>query len=1006
MILHPDREPNDKRAEDSSREINPSTIQDPGEHEQIGETLRDGEGRYRLLFERNPAGVAISTLGGQILECNQAWAQILGHDSADEVRGRTTKEYYFDLSEREPIRERLKQSGSFSKGQMQLRRKDGTPVWVLFNLVVFSGEESQPLVLATVIDISETKQAKKNLNESELRFRTVYERSPIGIALVETLTGRFLQVNPKFCEISGRKQEELLTSDLESISHADDMGRTREKLRQLADEDLDEYAMEKRYVRPDGAVRWVRVLSVPMWAKGEKARWHVGLVEDITDRKQVEEALRKSEEHFRLLVEQASDGIFLASAEGRYLDVNPAGAEMLGYTRDQIVRLSIGDLVATEEISRIAPEVARFADGSVIRSEWKFRRKDGTFFPGEIVGRQFADGRLQGILRDVTERKRTESRLQEYERVVEGMEEMIVVVDRDYRYVIANNAYLKLRGLAAEDVIGHHASELVGGEIWEKVVKAKVDECLLGKVVEYEMKYTYPELGETWLHMSYFPVEGPAGVDRIISLMRDITEQKRKQDQLRRSEERYRCLAEATTDVVWVAKEGGDEIESPAWCMLTGQSPDEARNNWLAVVHPDDRGETAKGWSNFLENGGFYEREFRVRRPDGEYRWLLVRGATLHQEDGRPREWVGTYKDITERKRVEEELRRNVLQLQAVSEELRVAKEKLSEEKLYLEESIDSELGYGEIIGRSSALKDVMSKAATVAPSEATVLLLGETGTGKELLARALHRMSRRANKSFIKLNCAAIPSGLVESELFGHEKGAFTGAVSRKVGRLELADGGTLFLDEIGEIPLNLQPKLLRVLQDQEFERLGGVQTLKVNFRLLAATNRDLLQSVKTREFRSDLYYRLNVFPIVIPPLRERREDIQPLVEHFVHQFAHRMKKTINSIPKKTMEVLVRWNWPGNIRELENFLERSVILTPGSVLQAPLTELETQLDEGGSSTGTLHEKERDRILQALRDCQGRLGGADGAAARLGLKRTTLQSKLVRLGIKPGRAQS
>jgi formate hydrogenlyase transcriptional activator len=341
--------------------------------------------------------------------------------------------------------------------------------------------------------------------------------------------------------------------------------------------------------------------------------------------------------------------------------------------------------------------------------------------------------------------------------------------------------------------------------------------------------------------------------------------------------------------------------------------------------------------------------------------------------------------------------------LQAVTEELREAKEKLSEEKLYLEESIDSELGYGEIIGRSGALKEVMSKAATVAPSEATVLLLGETGTGKELLARALHRMSRRANSSFIKLNCAAIPSGLLESELFGHEKGAFTGAVARKVGRLELADGGTLFLDEIGEIPIDLQPKLLRVLQDQEFERLGGVKTLKVDFRLLAATNRDLLKSVKAREFRSDLYYRLNVFPIVIPPLRERREDIRPLVEYFVHHFAQRMKKTISSIPTRTMEVLVRWNWPGNIRELENFLERSVILTPGSVLQAPLTELEAQLDEGGGYMGTLQEKERDSILQALRDCQGRLGGADGAAARLGLKRTTLQSKLVRMGIRPGR---
>jgi formate hydrogenlyase transcriptional activator len=370
----------------------------------------------------------------------------------------------------------------------------------------------------------------------------------------------------------------------------------------------------------------------------------------------------------------------------------------------------------------------------------------------------------------------------------------------------------------------------------------------------------------------------------------------------------------------------------------------------------------------------------------------------------------GIQRDITEkvkleesRRKAEEALRENVAQLREVTEELRLAKEKLSEEKLYLEQAIDTELGFGEIIGRSRALKEVMAKVAKVAPSDATVLLLGETGTGKELVARALHHMSQRERNSFIKLNCAAIPSGLLESELFGHEKGAFTGAIARKLGRLELADRGTLFLDEIGEIPLSLQPKLLRVLQDLEFERLGGTQTLKVNFRLLAATNRDLLKSVKAREFRSDLYYRLNVFPIYIPPLRERREDIRSLVEHFVRKFAAQMKKSITSIPAKTMETLVRWDWPGNIRELENFMERSVILTPGAVLQSPLSELEKAADEGhGGENVRFHDKERERILRALRECHGQLGGADGAAARLGMKRTTLQSKLDHLGIKPG----
>jgi len=283
------------------------------------------------------------------------------------------------------------------------------------------------------------------------------------------------------------------------------------------------------------------------------------------------------------------------------------------------------------------------------------------------------------------------------------------------------------------------------------------------------------------------------------------------------------------------------------------------------------------------------------------------------------------------------------------------------------------------------------------------VLLLGETGTGKELIARAIHRLSQRALTSFIKMNCAAIPSGLLESELFGNEKGAFSGAVNKKIGRLELADKGTLFLDEIGDISMALQPKLLRVLQDQEFERLGGTHTLKVDFRLIAATNVDLGEAVREKEFRSDLYYRLNVFPIRVPPLRERREDIRLLVQHFVEKSARRMNKSIVSIPKTTMDLLMDWDWPGNVRELENFIERSVILTQGSVLVAPLSEMwprcatnvVMKVDE------TLETTEREHILRALRESRGQIGGLRGAAMRLGLKRTTLQSKLKHLKIDP-----
>ena len=358
-------------------------------------------------------------------------------------------------------------------------------------------------------------------------------------------------------------------------------------------------------------------------------------------------------------------------------------------------------------------------------------------------------------------------------------------------------------------------------------------------------------------------------------------------------------------------------------------------------------------------------------------------------------------------------------------EEISQLKDKLSQEKLYLEEEIRSEMDFEQIVGKSPALKHVLQLVETVAPSDSTVLLFGETGTGKELIARAIHDRSRRRERTLVRLNCAAIPTGLLESELFGHEKGAFTGAISQKIGRMELADQGTLFLDEVGDIPVEIQPKLLRALQEREFERLGGTQTRRVNVRLIAATNRDLEKMVANREFRSDLFYRLNVFPIRVPPLRDRREDIPLLVSYFVQKFATQMQKRIDSVPVAVMKGLTAWEWPGNIRELENFIERAVILTRSKSLEAPLSELrkpsadpplpararddiarivkETISALGGKKdlTDEYAEKQREEIVRALTESKGRVGGAGGAAARMGINRTTLLARIKKYGIDP-----
>lgn len=333
-------------------------------------------------------------------------------------------------------------------------------------------------------------------------------------------------------------------------------------------------------------------------------------------------------------------------------------------------------------------------------------------------------------------------------------------------------------------------------------------------------------------------------------------------------------------------------------------------------------------------------------------------------------------------------------------QEISSLKDKLAKEKLYLEEEIQTEYNFEEIIGDSRALKLVLKEVQTVAATDSTVLILGETGSGKELVARALHNRSNRRERTFVKLNCAAIPTGLLESELFGHERGAFTGAIATKIGRFELADRGTIFLDEVGEIPLELQVKLLRVLQEQEFERLGSTRTIHVNVRVIAATNRDLGLMVEEQEFRSDLYYRLKVFPVTVPPLRDRPEDIPLLVRHFAQKLALRMKKRIETIPSEAMKALQAYHWPGNVRELENFIERAVILTQGPDLFVSLAELKrTPSHTTNPGTTTLEQAEREHILKSLRETNWTIGGPTGAAARLGMKRTTLQSKMQKLNI-------
>ena len=577
-----------------------------------------------------------------------------------------------------------------------------------------------------------------------------------------------------------------------------------------------------------------------------------------------------------------------------------------------------------------------------------------------------------------------------FEKLFEFSPDAILVIDRQGRIGQANPRVEELFGYSREDLMGQHV---------EVLIPERFRDAHLGHRKDYnEHPRTRPmgtglELYGRRKDGSEFPVdvmltpvetgEGPF----VLCAIRDASERKGAEDALRQSEQRFRMLFEFSPDAVIVSDREGRITEANVRVeSLFGYSRGELLGQPVEIliperfrqVHPKCRAEYDN--QPRMRPMGVGLELYGQRKDRSEFPVDIMLGPVETQND---RVVVHVIRDLSERRRYEQALRRS------------------EEEKRYLEEELNLEYQFGEIIGESAEIRRVLKQVETVAVTDATVLILGETGTGKDLIARAIHQLSSRHERTLFKLNCTAIPTGLLESELFGHEKGAFTGAISQRIGRLELAHQGTLFLDEIGDLLLELQPKILRALQEKEFERLGGTRTIPVDVRLIAATNRDLAKMVADRQFRSDLYYRLKVFPIVLPPLRKRREDIPLLVRHFVGKYARQMDKVIENIPCDAMQALVQCSWPGNIRELENFIERAVILTKGPTLRAPLAELETAEEPALQTDPTLKDAEREHILRALREARGAVGGPRGAATRLGLKRTTLNSKLKKLGINP-----
>ncbi len=470
----------------------------------------------------------------------------------------------------------------------------------------------------------------------------------------------------------------------------------------------------------------------------------------------------------------------------------------------------------------------------------------------------------------------------------------------------------------------------------------------------------------------------------------------RAQETLRRSEERYLLALESSTDGLWDWNIlSGTVYYSERFREILGLSLDEfpgSIESFRSRLHPEDVDAALTAIERHLKERVPFTVEYRLQTKSDTYLWFLSRGQAIWDASGNAVRMSGWIQDITERKQGE-------LNLQAALSEIEELKDHLEAERAYLQEEIKLEYNYENIIGQSDEIHYVLYKVEQIAATDTTVLVLGETGTGKELVARAVHSLSQRRDRALVKINCATLPANLIESELFGHEKGAFTGAHARQLGRFEVVNGATLFLDEIGELPLDLQPKLLRVIQDGEFERLGSSETIKVNVRVIAATNRHLEEEVRKGRFREDLWYRLNIFPITVPPLRDRREDISLLVDYFVYKISKRLGKFVESVPTTVMNTLQDYHWPGNVRELENVLERAVINSSGPKLHL-VDELKNPNKKDVSTVSkSLSEVERDYIVRVLEQTQWKVSGKNGAAEILGLDRSTLRARMRKLGI-------
>ena len=997
--------------------IHPSGQMSNAAPEDGDKSSNGGERELQQLVDATPSLLHSARPDGYIDFFNRGWLQLLGLQLEDVQGWRWTSAIHPD--DREKFVAKWRESlwtGQAFEAESRVRRADGEYRWFLHRKEPLRDASGQIVKwYGSSIDIEDRKRAEKRIVRKEEELRQLLDVVPQQIfVLGEDLLPAY--ANRAVLEYHGAKVDDVPPDAVlasQTVHHPDDVARLWEA-GQRAVSNGTPLETEARILGKAGEYRWFLIRMNPFRDEnGQITRWY-GTRTDIDDQKHAEEKIRHQEREVREILDLVPHHIGAYGPEGTtrlyanrvLLDYYGLNLEQLQAPENDIPAM----VVHPDDLpSFVAARNRGFAASSEWETEARFRRRDGQYrwFLVRVTPLRDEEGR---ILRwyitgtDIDDRKKAADKVRQQERelreVVDVVPHHIAVATPDGTHIYGNHVMLDYYGLAPEDVQDSGIEELARHFMHPDDVEGFLAtwQCGFAGAVawETEARFRRQDGEHRWFLVRVIPFHDDGGrTVRWYVTGTDIDDRKKAEEKVRQDERALRLVFDVVPAQIVVLDPTRRSLDANRalldfWGFGSLEELTAVEFPLANRCHPDDIDKLPDTILAFAA-GEPHELEIRVRRHDGQYRWLLVRWVPLRDDQGRIIRWYAAGTDIDDRKRAED---------------------RAQEENVALREEIDKISMFEEIVGASPALRAVLARVSKVAPTDSTVLITGETGTGKELVARAIHKSSRRANRAFVSVNCAAIPQALITSELFGHEKGAFTGALQRRVGRFELAEGGTLFLDEVGELPMDTQIALLRVLQEREFERVGGNKPIRTNVRVIAATNRELQAAITAGTFRSDLLYRLNVFPIEVPSLRDRVDDVPMLVKYFIDRYARKLGRKIRRIDSGTIRLLQTYPWPGNIRELQNVIERSVILCeteefsideswlPRQEAARPLQAVEPMpVAREAANKRAAQLKEKVTIEAALAETRGRVSGPYGAAAKLGLRPTTLEARIRSLGV-------